>query len=452
MERHRLSLTGALLFLTLAAPVTAEPTMTDAERQLHLDSFDYVWTTVRDKHFDPDMGGVDWTAVRDELRPKVAEAASIDDVRVVLGDMLSRLELSHFNIVPAEVYSDLEGEDGETVSRRGTAGLDVRAVDGRALVTAVTPDLPAAAGGVRPGWEVLRVDEDDVAELFARVDKEFAGKSWRTYVLAASVLGRFRGPEGKTVTAVFLDGEDQERELTFELVDDGEPEWRIGYFPPMKVKAEAKTVDGSIGYITFNYFMDPLKVMPVYNGAMKDFMDADGLILDVRGNAGGIPEMVMGMIGWLVDERRHVGTMKMRDLDLKLLAYPRPETYSGPVAVLADDFSGSAAELFAGGLQDLGRATVIGTTTAGAVLGSMFEKLPNGDRFQYATLNLTLAHAGTDLEGKGVVPDIEAPPQRKALLEGRDPALEAAIQWIRSRQPNPPTKGEITARKKETDR
>lgn len=437
MERQRLSLTGTLVFMAwiLAIPATAEPSMTDAERQLHLASFDYVWTTVRDKHFDPDLGGVDWTAVRDELRPKVAEASSIDDVREVLDDMLSRLGLSHFAIIPAEVYTDLTGEDGEAISRRATAGLDVRAVDGRALVTAVTPDLPAAAAGVRPGWEVLRVGEDDVAELFARVDEEFAGKSWRTYVLAAGVLGRFRGPEGKTVTAAFLDGEGQERELVFALVDDGQQEWRIGYFPPMKVQAEAKTVDGSIGYVAFNYFMDPLRVMPVYNGAMKDFMDADGLILDVRGNSGGIPEMVMGMIGWLVDERRHVGTMKMRDLDLKLLAYPRPETYSGPVAVLADDFSGSAAELFAGGLQDLGRAAVIGTPTAGAVLGSTFEKLPNGDRFQYATLNLTLAGAGISLEGKGVVPDIEAKPQRKALLEGRDPALEAAIHWIREQTP-----------------
>ncbi len=49
--------------------------------------------------------------------------------------------------------------------------------------------------------------------------------------------------------------------------------------------------------------MDPLQVMPVFNGAMERLMDADGMILDVRGNGSGIPEMAMGMIGWLIDER-----------------------------------------------------------------------------------------------------------------------------------------------------
>ncbi len=450
MKRHEVVRTSVacLVATALAVSPMAEPAMTDAELRIHVESFDYVWTTVRDKHFDPELGGVDWTAVRDELRPTLAAATSIDDVRATLEDLLSRLELSHFGIVPAEVYADLEGEDGEGVSRRATAGLDVRVVDGRALVTAVTPGLPAAAAGVEPGWEVVRVGEDDVAPRLARLGEEFADKSWQSYILAASVLGRFRGPAGKTVTAVFRDGENQEEELSFELVDDGAPQWWIGHLPPVKVRAEAELVDGSIGYVSFNFFMDPLQVMPVFNGAMERFMDADAVILDVRGNGGGIPEMAMGMIGWLVDERCHVGTLQLRAGELKLLAYPRPETFPGPVVVLVDDFSGSAAELFAGGLQDLGRATVVGTTTAGAVLGSVFEKLPNGDRFQYAAINLTLARSGVSLEGRGVVPDVEAGPERQALLQGRDPALEAAIRWIREQKPGSSDIG-ITANNKE---
>jgi carboxyl-terminal processing protease len=82
-------------------------------------------------------------------------------------------------------------------------------------------------------------------------------------------------------------------------------------------------------------------------------------------------------------------------------------------------------------LQDLGRARIFGTRTAGAALPSIVVKLPNGDGFQYAFANYISAD-GEALEGAGVEPDQPAPPSRDALLNGGDPALDAALEWIRS--------------------
>ncbi len=62
--------------------------------------------------------------------------------------------------------------------------------------------------------------------------------------------------------------------------------------------------------------------------------------------------------------------------------------------------------------------------------------LPNGDRFQFAFANY-ISTGGKPLEGEGVIPDVEVPLSRSALLEGRDPAVEAASHWIRSQSARP---------------
>jgi len=98
-----------------------------------------------------------------------------------------------------------------------------------------------------------------------------------------------------------------------------------------------------------------------------------------------------------------------------------------------DGCSASTAEIFAGGLKDLKRARVFGTHTAGAALPSIFERLPNGDGFQYAIANY-VSEGGRPLEGIGVTPDEEAGPSRSDLLAGRDPALDRALAWIHNRK------------------
>ncbi len=96
-----------------------------------------------------------------------------------------------------------------------------------------------------------------------------------------------------------------------------------------------------------------------------------------------------------------------------------------------DGLSASTSEIFAGGMQDLSRARVFGTKSAGAALPSMIERLPNGDGFQYAAASYT-SESGKVLEGAGVIPDVTLPLTRAALLAGKDPALDAALAWIRS--------------------
>ena len=176
-----------------------------------------------------------------------------------------------------------------------------------------------------------------------------------------------------------------------------------------------------------------------FQKAVDKFRSADGVIIDLRGNPGGLAAMIMGVSGHFVGERRPLGTMKTRTNELRFVVNPRTvdgngqavPVYAGPVAIVVDSMSGSASECFAGGMQSIGRVRVFGQTTMGQALPALFDKLPNGDVLIHAYGDFVTAD-GTRLEGRGVIPDEIVPLRREDLLAGRDRSLEAALAWIDS--------------------
>jgi carboxyl-terminal processing protease len=255
-------------------------------------------------------------------------------------------------------------------------------------------------------------------------------------MLACAVLDRLAGAVGDSVDIHFLDEKDQSTLLRIPFVKARGETCRLGHFPPFSVWIEAKPLDQDIGYIAFNAFLNPIRLMPVYNQAMMSFMNAKGLVIDLRGNLGGMGDMVMGMAGWLVSTKnQYLGSSKTRDAELRFILFPRPVTYAGPVAVLVDGLSVCGSEIMAQGLRDIGRARLFGTRTYGAAMASVFERLPNGDGFQYAFADYT-SRNGEVLEKKGLRPDVEVQITREAILAGKDPVLEAAVQWIHHLETN----------------
>jgi len=412
---------------SIAVPASGAEVLDDEQRRLNVESFDYVWTTIRDKHWEERPGGLDWEAVRKELRPRVEQASTMAEARAPMFEMIDRLDQSHFAIIPGQLYEELNVKKGD-----GTTGIVARVIDGQAVVISVDEPSPAADAGVRPGWIILRVGKERLESRIAEISREFADSLYLDLVLASSVMGRLGGPVGDEVTVQFLDGRERKVKRKLTRIEQQGDLVRIGFMPPVRVWINHRSLEGDLGYVAFNMFINPARLMPAFNEAMREFMKAEGLVIDLRGNPGGIIAMGMGMAGWLIDEKNlRLGTMYTKEQEVKITVFPRPETYEGPVAVLVDGLSGSCSEIFAGGLQDLGRARIFGSRTVGGVLPSVIEKLPNGDGFQYAFANY-VSEGGEVLEGKGVIPDEAVTPTREALLEGRDEVLEAAIAWIRT--------------------
>jgi carboxyl-terminal processing protease len=130
-----------------------------------------------------------------------------------------------------------------------------------------------------------------------------------------------------------------------------------------------------------------------------------------------------------VTEQISLGSLKSRVAEQKFIAYPQQNAFSGRVIVLTDGGSASTSEIFAAGLQDSGRARIVGETTMGAVLASVFDRLPSGAIFQYAVSDYK-SPKNVLIEGRGVKPDVEIKLTRSSLLEGRDLQIEAAVKEI----------------------
>jgi carboxyl-terminal processing protease len=210
---------------------------------------------------------------------------------------------------------------------------------------------------------------------------------------------------------------------------------RFGFLPPTLVEFSARRPRPDVGYVRFNLFLDPPGLIGKFEDAILSCKNCRGFVIDLRGNPGGLAILASSMAGFLIDEADiKLGTLYQREVTLKLTVNPRVETFAGPVAILVDGSSVSTSEIMAGGLQDLKRARIFGERTAGAALPSMVERLPNGDLLQYAVANYVSA-GGQVLEGRGVVPDTAVETTRAALLAGKDPVLDAAINWIYAPKP-----------------
>jgi carboxyl-terminal processing protease len=420
---------AALAAFALTMPLLAA--LTPQQRQLNIQSFEYVWTTVRDKHWQIKPAGLDWQAIHDEFRPKIEAADSMDAARALLNEMLARLHQTHFGIVPAEIYSNVD----EARASDTTTGIDVRVVGQQVLVTSVDPDSPAFRDGVRPGWEILKIAGMDLAPVVGKLDKAYAGSTLRDLMMRRAILGRLEYQGDKPVDVLLLDGDAKRVTKTLAQAAPKGELVQFGYLNPMHVWISGSRVgDGNIGYVAFNAFLDAQRLMTFFGDAVQSCEKCEGFIIDLRGNPGGLGVMAMGMAGWFISQpNQKLGTLSMRDTTLKFVVNPRPITFDGPLAILVDGTSASTSEIMAEGLKDLGRARSFGTRTAAAALPSLFEKLPNGDGFQYAIANY-VSEGGKPLEGLGVTPDVETPLTRAALLAGKDPALDSAVAWIKGQK------------------
>ena len=425
-----------VILLRSAVPAAAPAPRREQARSLDIESFDYVWKTVKEKHWDPDLGGLDWDAVRREFRPLVERAKTAEEARAAMNRILARLGHSHFAVVPAAVYRELnrqEGEPSEYPAGMGEPGIDVRVIDGCALVTRVEPGSPAALSGVRPGYEVVRIGERPVRDVIDRIVESYRGSTLLEHHLRRAVLSRMTGRIGDKVRIEFLDGSGRAAAAEIALARPRGTRAGFGNLEPQFVWFESRKLPGNIGYIAFNLFLDPPMLMRSFGDAVESFMDCAGIVIDLRGNPGGIGAMSMGMAGWFISKPdQRLGTMYMRGLTLRFTVIPRARTYNGPLAVLVDGCSVSTSEILAGGLKDLGRARIFGTRSGAAALPSIFERLPNGDGFQYA-IGYYVSEGGKPLEGIGVIPDTVVAPTRAALLRGEDPVIDAARAWIEER-------------------
>ena len=417
---------GILVFTADAqiAANAAQRASDDAQRRI--ESFEKVWSTVNEKHYDPTFGGVDWAAVRVKYEPLARAAKTDDELHGVLRRMLSELKLSHFGI---------HSGNPEFGSGSGEVGVELKSLRSGMTVFRVDKGSAAEKAGLKPGMVITFIDGRSSAEILEKLETAIAGRdltdgtrrAYRERLFEAS-LGGEPGTEVKIGIS-----EPGKAARTVTVVREefaGEYSQPLGNFPAQPMKFESRRLEGNIGYISFNMWV--IAQMPKLRAAMREHADAAGIIIDLRGNPGGVGGMASGLAGMMLKEELSLGSMRSRESVMNFSVFPQPGAFGGPVAVLIDHGSGSTSEIFAAGLQDAGRITLVGERTAGAVLPSFFEKLPTGATFQYAVSDYR-SPKNVLVEGRGVDPDVKAELDGEALAKGIDTQLQRAVEVIQKK-------------------
>lgn len=391
------------------------------------EAFDQVWKTVNEKHYDPTFGGVDWKNVRTIYEPQALVPGLTDkEFHDVLRRMLAELKLSHFGIHPpaADVVAAQTG--------RGVTGIDVVMLDGLPVINRVDAGSAAAKAGVATGQIITQIDGKPWKTIVGPLEASLAARkvtaAMRLVYLERTLEAAINSKPGTDLVLDVLDGDERAQKFSvLRAPFTGEMSQALGNFPPQEVVFESRLLPDNIGYIRFNMWVIPQ--MAKLRKAVADFAGARAIIIDLRGNPGGVGGMAPGLAGLLFKEKASLGSMKMRGGSMEFVAFPQQNPFGGKVVLLTDHGTGSTSEVFAAGMQETGRATIIGETTAGAVLPSVFEKLPTGHLFQYAISDYR-SPKNILIEGRGVIPNVEVKQSRESLLAGGDAQLAAAIKLI----------------------
>lgn len=424
----RRALAPAILALAAAAGVAG--TRAQEWRAAALASFDDVWSTVNDTFFDPTFDGVNWPAVRDELRPQAEAATSAEGVRAVIREMLGRLGRSHFALLSAASTAD-------ALPGPAAVSIDIRWLGDQLAITRVVPSSPAEQAGLAAGQIVVAVDGLPVTTVVAAAQ----GATPRARGLDAwrRAYRLLHGADGSPVELRVKEAGDRERSVRVARSIPAGASVQVGLLPPLSVSVQVEALRSpagrDVGLVAFNVWM--AQVGAPFAAAVDRFRSSGGLVIDLRGNPGGLAAMMGGLAGHLIAEPLLLGTMQTRQLKLEFKVNPRLATddgrrvapFAGPVAILVDELTGSASETFAGSLQSLGRARVFGRQTMGQALPASTRKLPNGDVLMHAVGDFVTA-TGRRLEGEGVIPDEVVPLSVEALRAGKDEVVDAALRWI----------------------
>lgn len=406
------------IWLTVAAATVctqqkaAPPTVAAHEStpEVRQKTFQKVWETVRDKFFDPNFGGVDWPQARARYQPRVTQVKGDQELYDLLEQMLAELHVSHFEIVPPETLNKLK-------QKPLIIGMSLKDVEGRVVIWRVLPHSSVSDSPLRTGFVITRIDDTPVTK------KEDA---WKLMA----------GDPNTKLKVAYDDDRDELREVILErrVFPPSELEKQnVGGGASMYSTFAAKRLAEGIGYLSFSAFIKGLEKKVI--AAIESMHDAPGIIIDLRGNGGGDDSVGIAMANMLFDkETQLMITRTRKGDDFYYKAKPRHNAYLGPVVILLDAESGSASEQFAAGLQENGRAIVIGIKTIGEDMDADAIELPTGALFVFP-YGQPRTPKGVVIDGRGVIPNIEVSLTRAGLLQGNDEQLSRAIEYIKKKSP-----------------
>lgn len=376
---------------------------------------------------------IDWQAIYDEITPVVKRATSDLEFHLTIARFGGLIPDTHIGYVSAPVLQTF---------LLGGVGIDALAVtdNDEVVVVSVRPQTPAAAAGIAPGDVLMAVDGEPALQALDNTPLLMTSASTphgRRYMQAAVML---QGPIDTPVALSWRTPTGAKNTQTLVRVWDVSSILRAfeGTGPPSRVVA-GRMLESGIGYISVRGFAEEVSVAEtLFAQELQRLLDAGatGIILDVRYNSGGLVNLSMAMAGHFFPDYTRLfdlyyadgtGGFAFRGYVEIIASLPY---YDGPVAVLVNEMTGSAGDMFAYAMQTDGRALIVGHTPSGGFAGEVRDgqyALPGGMDLQIPTGRPVDPVSGATLiEGAGVAPDVRVPVTIEGLLSPADEVLQAA--------------------------
>ena len=192
----------------------------------------------------------------------------------------------------------------------------------------------------------------------------------------------------------------------------------------IKIKTVKSYIEKNIGYIQISSFISN-STPNEFLEALENTNNSQGLIVDLRGNTGGLLTNAVFVANLFIEKGRLVSIVGRNGYRYDVMARDTDLEIKKPVIVLVNGASASASEILSGALKDYHKAKIIGTKTYGKGMVQKIIPLPNE-----TGLNLTIAKyltpKGKDINKKGISPDIEVDFTQKDISERKDVQLETA--------------------------
>ena len=379
-------------------------------------AFRMIWRKFRDRFYDPSMNNLDWEATRLKYEDAAANSASWNSFERVAEMVMGELNASHIGFLQT---ADSRREwNPEPKQHQGwykrTASLGLRfdkAFDGPGLKVSHTVRNGAAdrvGEPVQPGEIVLAIDGQ---KLDARTD------------LTTILNGRY--PRSIQLLVQGLDGNERTIEVEEESIHRERELMREEWMDFNRDMVD-RLSGGRLGYLDIES-MDFSSLRQFEKEIYACGFDKDGLVIDVRNNAGGFTSDYLLSI---LCHPSHAVTIPRSGELCYQQGYLPSAAWFKPITVLCNEYSSSNAEIFSHAIKTLGRGKVVGVPTQRAVISTSQEKVLDVGTIGMPHRGWFTKDDGMDMEHKPCVPDYIIRVAPGDIATGNDPQLAKAVEVL----------------------
>lgn len=364
---------------------------TENAKRLFIDT----WRLIKTSYYDPTLNHQDWYKWKNRYLPYIEND---EDVYVAVNSMLASLNDPYSKFMNK---NEFEQQKINIDAKIMGIGVTITSDSGKIKVVNVIENSPAQKAEMQPNDVIFAVD-----------GKEVNGMD------LSDVSHMLRGEKGTEVNIIILR---DKKKLEKTIIRD-----------EIKLKSvTSKMLDEEIAYIQIMTFISSDVVNEMLDAISKT-SSAKGLIIDLRGNTGGLLPAAISISNLFIEKGAIVSIVDRNGTKNTIDAQFSPFKIKKPIVILTDGATASASEIFSGAMKDYQLAVIVGEKTFGKGMIQKIFALAN-----YNGMNLTigkyLTPNGTDINKLGIEPNYEVKITKNDIKQHKDPQLEKAKYLIKER-------------------